>query len=82
MYKGPATGEPETKTVDGVEHKFCHHCKLGKLKKPMWRSGKKAHVTDCRNKKGALGALVGSTATEEEADRGFIPGILTYQGFP
>ena len=78
MHKGPGPGEPETKTVEGVEHKYCHNCKLGPLKKPMWRSGKKAHVTaDCRTKKGALAAM-GSIAEEIDTP---INGPLTFQGF-
>ena len=78
MNKGPGSGEPETKTVEGVEYKYCHNCKLGPLKKPMWRSGKKAHVTaDCKSKKGALAAM--GTLAEEEAP---ITGPLIFQGFP
>ena len=78
MLKAPAQGESEKKTVDGVEYRFCNKCKLGKQKKPMWRSGKKSHVTsDCKSKPraGALGAL-GSIPEETP-----ISGPLTFQGF-
>lgn len=55
MFNGPKAGEPETKTVDGVEYKWCSKCKLGKSQKPMWRRGQKAHITsECRTKAGAL----------------------------
>ncbi len=52
MFKAPAEGESEVKMVEGVEYKFCKHCKLGKQKKPMWDTGSKAHISSkCRTKK-------------------------------
>ena len=55
MFDGPKSGEPETKTVDGVEYKWCSKCKLGKSQKPMWRRGQKAHITsECRSKGGVV----------------------------
>jgi hypothetical protein len=55
MFNGPKAGEPETKTVDGAEYKWCSKCKLGKSKKPMWRRGQKAHITsECRTKGGVM----------------------------
>ena len=35
MFQGPKKGEPETKTVEGVEYKWCSKCKLGKDQKTM-----------------------------------------------
>ena len=50
--KTPASGGSETMTVDGTEYHFCSHCKLGKVKKPMWFLCCKAHTAaDCRSKK-------------------------------
>ena len=77
MLKAPATGESEVKTVDGVEYKWCSKCKLGKDKKPMWRSGNKRHVTsECRTKQSKQNAL--ATSSEEVP----VDGPLRFAGFP
>ena len=66
MLEAPKQGESEVKTVEGVEYKWCSKCKLGKDKKPMWRSGAKKHVTsECRSKIKA-NMLGGSDAREPE----------------
>ena len=41
--KAPAAGEAQTKTVDGVQFKFCQKCLKGK---GMWTTGKSLHSTD------------------------------------
>ena len=53
MLKPPGQGESEVKMHNGIEYKWCSKCKLGKDKKPMWRSGVKRHVTsECWSKQG------------------------------
>ena len=86
MIRPPAEGASEVKVVDGIEYRFCCHCKLGKKKQSMWCAGSKAHVTaDCRSKKkpeaaNAL-ATIEEAPPEDNQDDEEITGPLTFSPF-
>jgi Zinc knuckle len=65
----PNEGEPETKTVDGIEWKFCKRCK-------RWRKGNSAHTTaehisrrPVQGERGTGGAAVDSGIDGNLSDR-------------
>ena len=83
MLKGPASGESEIKTVDGVEYKWCSKCKLGSEQRSMWRQGKRRHVTsECRTKPRAATAPAVLKTVKFAEQTEVIDGPLVFQSFP